>query len=57
MKARRSDRIKVKKPLVKKTISEEEKNRLAWASHERFIKSAIKQKVKIKDVYGNCQER
>jgi hypothetical protein len=38
-------------------ISEDERNRKAWAAHERFIRSAIKGKLRIKDVFGRLDGR
>ncbi|MGH9824031.1 MAG: hypothetical protein ACREDR_12360 [Blastocatellia bacterium] len=38
-------------------ISEDEKNRRAWAAHERFIESALKERLQIKDVFGRLDEK
>jgi hypothetical protein len=32
-------------------ISEDERNRRAWAAHDGFVKSALKEKIVIRDVY------
>lgn len=37
-------------------ISEDERNRRAWAAHDRFIKSALKEKILVRDVYGVLED-
>jgi hypothetical protein len=39
-----------------RVINEDEKDRRAWAAHRRFIESAVREKVQIKDVFGNMDE-
>jgi hypothetical protein len=36
-------------------IEEEEKNRLAWAANERFLRAAIRQGLQIDDVFGQLE--
>lgn len=38
-------------------IDEDEKNRRAWAGHDRFIKTAIRKKLQIQDVFGRLDEK
>jgi hypothetical protein len=35
-----------------RVIEEDEKNRVAWAAHERFLRTAIKEGLQIEDVFG-----
>jgi hypothetical protein len=37
-------------------ISEDERNRRAWTAHERFIKSALKERIVVRDVYGVLED-
>lgn len=37
-------------------ISEDECNRRAWAAHDRFIKSALKEKILVRDIYGVLED-
>ena len=37
-------------------ISEDERNRRAWAAHDRFIKNALKEKILVRDVYGVLED-
>lgn len=36
-------------------IDEDERNRRAWAAHERFLKAAISEGLQIKDVFGHLE--
>lgn len=38
---------------LEQVVSEDEKNRRAWAEHERFIREAIRHDVKIGDAFGH----
>ena len=39
-----------------RVIDEDAKNRRAWAAHQRFIQSAIREKIQIRDVFGKMDE-
>ena len=39
-----------------RVISEDAKNRRAWAAHDRFIHSALKEGLQIKDVFGRLDD-
>ena len=40
---------------LERVISEDEKNRRAWAAHERFIRAAIRQGVEIDDAFKRLE--
>ena len=37
-------------------ISEAERSRRAWAAHDRILKSALKEKILVRDVYGVLED-
>jgi len=39
-----------------RVIDEDAKNRHDWAAHQRFVRSAIRKKAQIKDVFGKMHE-
>jgi hypothetical protein len=41
---------------LESVISEHERNRRAWAAHERFLKAAAKQRIVVRDVYGVLED-
>lgn len=38
-------------------IGEAERNRKAWAAHERFIRTAVREGLVVDDVYGRLDDR
>jgi hypothetical protein len=40
---------------LERVISEDEKNRRAWAAHERFVREAIRDRVEIDDALGRLK--
>jgi hypothetical protein len=40
---------------VERVINEDEKNRRAWAAHERFVREAIRDRVEIDDALGRLK--
>jgi len=38
-------------------ISEAEKDRQAWAAHERFLKAAVRYGLAIRDVFGRLEDK
>jgi hypothetical protein len=40
---------------MERVISEDEKNRRAWAAHERFVREAIRDRVEIDDALGRLK--
>jgi len=40
-----------------RVISEAEKDRQAWAAHERFLKTAVREGLTIRDVFGRLEDK
>jgi hypothetical protein len=40
-----------------RVISEAEKDRQAWAAHERFLKAAVREGLTIRDVFGRLEDK
>ena len=42
---------------LERVISEAEKDRQAWAAHERFLKAAAREGLTIRDVFGRLEDK
>ena len=42
---------------LERVISEAEKDRQAWAAHERFLKAAVREGLTIRDVFGRVEDK
>ncbi len=38
-------------------IDEDERNRRAWATHDRFLRAAVREDLQIKDVFGRLEAK
>lgn len=43
--------------ISERVITESEKNKKVWSSHERFIEDAIKNGLLIEDVFGRLEKK
>lgn len=42
---------------LERVISAAEKDRQAWAAHERFLKAAVREGLTIRDVFGRLEDK
>lgn len=42
---------------LERVINEAEKDRQAWAAHERFLKAAVREGLTIRDVFGRLEDK